>query len=85
MKPRPVDSDATPLAERKFLSIPQLTEYLDFPSRAAAIQWLYRQQRAGRIRSCHRGRNVLVLRVEVDRAVEPQKLAAASRYLQAVK
>lgn len=66
------------LSRRTYLSVPQLQEYLDFPSAQATRQWLFRHKR--RVPKCNRfGRRVLVLRRDVDEAVqtEDRKLSVA--------
>jgi len=71
MKPRP-DFDQAALARQTYLTIPELTAYLRFPSEHACRLWL---TRAGAIPKIRRGRTLLVLRRDVDGYLQPAAAA----------
>jgi len=66
MSDQPVTStSAVDLSTQTYLTIPQVREYLQFPSEDAVYRWVYRH----RIPKCRVGRKLLFLRRDLDDAV----------------
>lgn len=63
--------DHASLGQKTYLSIPELTQYLSFPTENAAHHWLA----GAAIVKCRRGRTVLVLRLDVDEVVQQARQA----------
>jgi hypothetical protein len=55
------------LARQTYLTIPETRHYLRFSSNAAVYMWILRH----RFPKCRRGRTVLLLRRDLDEAVQP--------------